>query len=71
MQNLKHSHILRDDVAKIRYLILSHRPLSDAEASSAVTKVSLHREIGSVVIPGCGQYKTIEVIAADGWEDAK
>jgi hypothetical protein len=56
---------------KVRYTILSHGPLSDAQAPLALAKRSLHRDAGSGEIPGhVGIFKFVEVIAADGWEDA-
>src|SRR5436190_21983617 len=71
MPNLRPSFCLIETLDKVRYTILSHGPLSHDDAARALAKRSLRRVAGSGQIPGyVGTFKFVEVIAADGWQDA-
>ena len=70
MENLKNRQNYRD--RKTEYWIYSHHKLSDTQELEAIKKKSLHT---SLEIPphlaAQGVNKLIQVLAADGWEEAE
>jgi hypothetical protein len=70
MRNLELYQIIEDGPGKVEYHVYGHRDFSVAELKLIITKKSLWEPSDAMPIRN-KKHRVVNIIAADGWQDAK